>query len=735
MAQFTSSIVDGVMNRMQTLIGPMVERAAGSGVIRGCALVASHFQQHLGLGTPGSTGAEIFARPEENCRDLVPAFTTPSGASPQDALRIFLDNPRAQFKSLAQLHLVHALALGQEDVIATTGCGEGKTFSLFFVSSMFDGATAREPQKKTVLIVPYVALLEEILRTADKLGVKPTVWTQDNPSSFGAFTVTTYDQCVHPNFLGNLHSLQQKGKLARIVLDEAHAAITDARFRPVMHQLGHLRLVGARIIMLSGTLPPKMVSLVARKLRVGYMASARRLRSFDTRRNAQFKLQESVMTDWPSEIRDLVSMYAAKKHERALVICYGHEDIRKLANSLGAPCYYAGQTPEQNKAAMNLYLEGNRDQDRILVASTAIISGTNIDGCTLTIQAGRAPNMLTAIQALNRGGRKGENFTAVILHTPYSPPTIDPDDDPCGEWALYNMLHSPRAPCIRQAFDAFVNGEGISCSDFDAFVPLCSQCPARAHRYNANPLVDDDLLDRDANEILPVVMEAFRPAVHQVSCTASFASVSPALHLPPSPQESVASTNNKLSASPPAPAATTPSLGSSATRSPKPPPASKMNDPNVLSVVTTPASTPVASSSSSNLLERFGGVNVLQQARVLVPDTPELHQHTAAHNMSHDDSISSFSSLQTETQTGRENLESSIDTHNMSSDDSICSSSSLQTGTQAGGENLTSPIDTPSRKPRTVRSGRLLANILANRSPRTEDYASVSWVVPNRFSR
>jgi len=110
-------------------------------------------------------------------------------------------------------------------VVAVLGTGEGQSL-LYQLPASLPGAGT------TVLIVPLVALKQDMIRKCKWLGVECTVWRADElPGTGCPLLLVSLDQAVQAPFLTYLNQLDVSGELARIVIDESHLVCTAENYR------------------------------------------------------------------------------------------------------------------------------------------------------------------------------------------------------------------------------------------------------------------------------------------------------------------------------------------------------------------------------------------------------------------------------------------------------------------------------------------------------------------------
>jgi superfamily II DNA helicase RecQ len=148
----------------------------------------------------------------------------------------------------------------REDILAVLRVGSGKSTVLLAV------AFAR-PEKLFVVVVPYHALLEHLMRRAENCGpddkhVPVTMWTGgrpdggDNRRAMTGILFVSANKAVENDFLAFLRQqATQYETLALITIEEAHLALVAENYRREMAKLRVLRQIEVPLMLLTGTAP------------------------------------------------------------------------------------------------------------------------------------------------------------------------------------------------------------------------------------------------------------------------------------------------------------------------------------------------------------------------------------------------------------------------------------------------------------------------------------------------
>ena len=167
-----------------------------------------------------------------------------------------LMGPHATFKSQHQACALELSAQRKSDLLVILPTGGGK--SLLFMACAVNVA---ELNLATVVIVPLVALLEDLKTRLTAKGIRVADWANDHPkvTDYSAHVIIVLaDTAATSEFLSYFLKGCQEGKIARAVIDEIHSILTAAHYRPVFNVIKRLREGRVPFIGLSATVPPTL---------------------------------------------------------------------------------------------------------------------------------------------------------------------------------------------------------------------------------------------------------------------------------------------------------------------------------------------------------------------------------------------------------------------------------------------------------------------------------------------
>ena len=148
-----------------------------------------------------------------------------------------------------QRAIIEAIIRGEERVLAIMPTGGGK--SLLFQLPAFC-----EEGGVTIVVVPLIALKQDLHRRCRTMGMECQEWTRRAPPDGARIVLVTPESARSDDFVRFMNRLRGQERLTRIVMDECHVVLNDQRkFRPRLRELGELNRAGVPMVMLTATLP------------------------------------------------------------------------------------------------------------------------------------------------------------------------------------------------------------------------------------------------------------------------------------------------------------------------------------------------------------------------------------------------------------------------------------------------------------------------------------------------
>lgn len=324
----------------------------------------------------------------------------------------------SNFRPLEQLNAVVAILKDEPILSVVLPTGGGKSLLFMLPAAMDpDGCC-------TIVIVPFVSLIDDLVRRCENIGIDVVEWTSDR-QQWATITLVVVERAVRragqegesadfSTFLQFATNLLSSGKLKRIFFDECHTVVTQESFRPVMNQLYVLRVLSIPQIFLTATLPPSMVKVFENSMVLG---KVRYIRKPSFKRNISDDVVER-----PSGGTLTVAVRLAKTRsgqlaagDRIILFCRTIASARTLSGSsiLDCPCYLSSLGPAERDATVCQWLEAERP---FLVATTAFSTGIDVPSVVQIYHIGMPYGMIDFVQESGRGGRDGRLSHATILY-------------------------------------------------------------------------------------------------------------------------------------------------------------------------------------------------------------------------------------------------------------------------------------------------------------------------------
>ncbi len=331
------------------------------------------------------------------------------------ALGEIYDDSDARFKSAIKLALSR-----RADVLTILPTGGGK-------SLVFQLAAWIEKDLTTVVIVPFVALAEEMKDRCIDMGLSCYVWRDSGTiltRESAQVVIVGVEHAANPDFQQLLIQMEGAGKLARIVLDECHIVLTQREFRPDVRRLGSVvRCVNVQLVLLTATLPVKMEKRLRIMMGCERWKKVRRMEERAELRYKVMKLSKDVKErrDLDREVGKLLreKLEGFEEDDRAIVYCLQREWAEELAKYLNEKwgdemcgVYHANMDLMERREVYSKWKNGDI---RVIAATSALGAGIDHGAVRLVIHHGYARNMIDLCQESGRGGRDGKAADAVTM--------------------------------------------------------------------------------------------------------------------------------------------------------------------------------------------------------------------------------------------------------------------------------------------------------------------------------
>ncbi|EJD34084.1 hypothetical protein AURDEDRAFT_176861 [Auricularia subglabra TFB-10046 SS5] len=381
------------------------------------------------------------------------------------ALRALLGSPVATFKSAAQRQAVEAVVRGERHTATLLPTGGGKSLLFLIVAARYDAALS-----VSVVYVPWTVLALNHVRTCERHGVRAGIWTPESPV-FYPVTFVLPESGSGALFHAGLRDLDAAGRLRRFFLDEVHAWIMDAEYRPAFLDASGLVAYAKPIHLMSATVPVDVYHEVLSLLRIGHIAAPEMFRERSVRPSIRYSVVFAREAEFVPYIHAAASRLLTARDHRGIVFVRFVHEAQAVAAALGCLPFHGQLSPAERSSTLASWESGKH---RLIVATTLLSTGYHVHGVRLVVEYGAAWNYIAHLQATGRGGRGDRYCEAHTLLDPKKTYLVR-EPQRYGYLDMMSCFRNERA-CLRQGASVYIDGFGERCHELPLdFVP-CSRC-------------------------------------------------------------------------------------------------------------------------------------------------------------------------------------------------------------------------------------------------------------------
>jgi superfamily II DNA helicase RecQ len=380
-----------------------------------------------------------------------------------NGLRQLYKDSDATFKSIEQAEGVKVVFQGKRHVLAILPTGGGK--SLLWQLPIF-----LERNKTSVIILPYIVLVEQVESQCIELGLSYQVWENKGlEDRLPQVIIVAIEHAIMQEFQNLLIQLESTKVLRRIVIDECHTLVIHKDFRSAIRKVGGtIRSVNVQVIMLSATIPPRLEDEV--RINFGCL-DWKVIRKIEDRREIDYCVwnagrQVKTKAEYDKVFIGLVSeLYGSfESEDRGIIYCLETKWAEQLALQLSSHfgidfCipYHAKMDKERRTAGLSEWKSG---KIKFLVGTSALGAGLDYSAVRAVIHHIRGKNMIEFIQETGRAGRDGEYARALTVYWNGLDDQLEwiPVEDSV---AMKDWIESKG--CRKELLSIMMNGVGENC--------------------------------------------------------------------------------------------------------------------------------------------------------------------------------------------------------------------------------------------------------------------------------
>ena len=319
-----------------------------------------------------------------------------------------------------QRRVIRAVVRGESPVVQITPTGGGKSMSFMLPAYC-------SQQGRTIVIVPLVALQEDIHGECVKHGIEASIWSSKTGVHQGSRIILVITEAVFTAaFQHYMQRLQNQFAIDRVVVDECHTMLDGSdTFRPALRDVGReIALWGVQRVFLTATLRPTEEAEFFARAHIN-PNSVVMFRGQTTRRNIRYRV---VVVEGEKNTGDDYNAQQEAEDERAAEIAQRWID----ENREGRVIIYASTVPRTQELAKALAVDayhnkaGSREEKRqrmqswkttrrLIVATNALGLGINVPDVRLVIHVGLPYQVRAFAQESGRLGRDGGQGTSIII--------------------------------------------------------------------------------------------------------------------------------------------------------------------------------------------------------------------------------------------------------------------------------------------------------------------------------
>ena len=406
--------------------------------------------------------------------------------------RIFHDihaKPRSKEQADALQLVHHPSATRPLVIVLPTSSGK---------SALFFSVAAMTHQQTVIVVVPFAALVDDIIDRGQVAGLHCEEWTDERSGhELQQLIVVSADRAVHGEFLHYAKGLELQGQLAHVFFDECHVAFTDTSYRERLRELWTLRYLDCPFTGLTATLMVELEDVLKERLCID---NAEIFRRSTARRTIRYQVRDSK-NEPPSEgAIKYVQQLHLRSGQRGVIYVRSYETGGVVSRALECPFYRA--RAEEKGEVLQQWIRGPGGW---IVATGALGTGINIEGIVYVVHVGRPYGLTSFVQQSGRGGRNGEVSESVIITrvenssgrrrseimSEYSVERIDED-------AMTEFIQSKG--CRRQVLGRHMDGERAegSCSQTDSV--YCDRCRTARRPGAARAIAQDQSQAQEEEE-------------------------------------------------------------------------------------------------------------------------------------------------------------------------------------------------------------------------------------------
>jgi ATP-dependent DNA helicase RecQ len=275
-------------------------------------------------------------------------------------------------------------------------------------SALFFSVAAMAIQQTVIVVVPFAALVDDIVVRGQAAGLQCEEWLDENSGhELQQLVVVSADRAVQGRFLHYAKGLELSGQLAHVFFDECHVAFTDTSYRERLRELYALRYLECPFTGLTATLMVALEDVLRERLSIPNAVIFRRS---TMRRTIRYQVVDSA-NEAPSVVASrFVQQLQLASQKRGVVYVRSYTTGKVMSEALNCAFYKA--KADDKGEVLQEWIKGGGGW---IVATGALGTGINIEGIVYVVHVDRPYGLTSFIQQSGRGGRSGEVSDSIII--------------------------------------------------------------------------------------------------------------------------------------------------------------------------------------------------------------------------------------------------------------------------------------------------------------------------------
>ncbi|KDQ06668.1 hypothetical protein BOTBODRAFT_181373 [Botryobasidium botryosum FD-172 SS1] len=445
-----------------------------------------------------NAGSEAVARSGPFAAEL------PDEKSMTSAIQDFYGKADAELRP-NQYDMIYKTLQRQSCLAIFAHTGSGKSLTYMIPASKF------EIGKTTLVVVPTNVLLEDVIRRSREAKLSAAAWTSETPTANAVSIMPlTIDSADTRSFMAFVNSLSKQGKLARIVIDEAHNMLMSQGYRPAYRTVFALLEAGVPLLFLSATMLPKYYDCLREH---AWITDLMILRAYTYQRQVSYRVLRVAMPlhkggqqpqnqaqlprghdDMLRELKRICQeeekRFSGFSIELGIVYCQTVEMVKRLGEELQWPICHGQQKEDDRRANLGLWTSGKAP---IILATTILSEGVDYPGVRFTVHFGCPYSFTDYLQGSGRAGRDGRPSRAYVIYSSlwkplpkhalaFSAEQRAKFDGDYGGFEEFKAWLKDETRCRRVGLGEVYDGRGFTCQELLA--NECDVCCQKSRKIN-----------------------------------------------------------------------------------------------------------------------------------------------------------------------------------------------------------------------------------------------------------